>query len=322
MEYTPLVSAVIPTYNRQQKVVRAIDSALAQTYTNMEIVVVDDCSTDGTARYLQERYGEKIRLISLSTNVGGAQARNVGVENARGALIAFLDSDDQWGNSKIARQVDMVHQQDVGVVYTGMYRLNKRNDILGLNTPRFSGAIGRALLHENVVSSTSSVLVRKDLFVKVGGFNRRLRSCDDWDLWIRLARVTTFGCLTEFLVSHYIDGEDRLSFNPRYRAHDLLYMYEKYVKVSGTARGRANIFYKLGHAFYLWNRSRTAAVFFTKSFALHPGKYKALVYLLLCKLPVSSTRALSYLKRLRYYFRRVFLFKNLAWQKARYGTGH
>ena len=317
----PLVSAVIPTYNRKHTVVHAIDSALAQTYKNMEIVVVDDCSNDGTAQYLQARYGEKIRLIALPDNVGGAQARNVGVENARGVLIAFLDSDDQWAQSKIARQVSIVQQQDVGVVYTGMYRLNNRNEILGLNTPRFSGAIGNALLTENVVSSTSSVLVRKELFVRVGGFNRRLRSCDDWDLWLRLARITTFGFLKEFMVSHYIDGEDRLSFNPRYRAHDLLYMYEEYVKASGTAIGRANVFFKLGHAFYLWNRWRYASVFFTKSFALNHRKYKALVYLLLCKLPGSGLKNFYCLTRLRYYFRKVLLVKNLAWQKsARYGT--
>ena len=311
MKERPLVSVIIPTYNRKQKVVGAIDSALAQTYDHLEIIVVDDGSNDGTAQYLQARYGAKIRLVALPDNVGGAQARNVGVAYAHGELLAFLDSDDRWSRNKIAAQVAVLHQQECGVVYTGMYRLHGEK-ILDVNTPMFSGKLSDALLTYNIVSSTSSVLVRKDVFTGVGGFNNSLKSCQDWDLWIRLSHITQFGFLKEPMVYHYVDGNDRISCNPHSRVQGLMYIYRTYLSKSENIIGVSNIFFNLGKAFYMWNRFRYAYFFFIKSFKLNRRKYKAVAYIFLCILQSKSKRDFYFLKRLHENFRRMFVLKNLS----------
>ncbi len=292
MNEHPLVSAIIPTHNRKQKVVGAIDSALAQTYDRLEILVVDDASTDGTSQSLQAQYGDTIRLVTLPDNVGGAEARNVGVAHAHGEFIAFLDSDDRWNRNKIAAQVAVLRQQEYGVVYTGMYRL-RGEKLVDVNTPMFAGRLSDALLIQNVVSSTSSVLLRKDLFTSVGGFNSSLKSCQDWDLWIRLSRVTQFGFVKEMMVNYYVDGNDRISRNPRSRVQGLMYIYRTYLSKSGNTAGVSNIFFNLGKAFYMWNRFRYARFFFMRSVRFNRKKYKAVAYILLCMLRSRTRRGFS-----------------------------
>jgi glycosyltransferase involved in cell wall biosynthesis len=169
----PKVSAVIPTYNYAQFVREAIESALAQSWSNMEVVVVDDGSTDDTAQRLAE-YGDRIRTIRQE-NRGLSAARNTGIREASGEYIAFLDSDDVWLPEKTAMQMRLASEKGFEVVVS-----------------RGGEKTGSALTFEDCFFISpgfgSTALMKKSLFDEVGGFDESLRSVEDRDMMLRLTR--------------------------------------------------------------------------------------------------------------------------------------
>lgn len=199
-EAIPLVSVIIPVFNGEKFVAEAIDSALAQDYVNLEIIVVDDGSTDGSKRIL-ESYGNKIQMFS-QTNQGCAAARNTGLRHASGKYVAFLDADDVWWNNKIACQVEALATTGFRMAYSrfavwcpasdGRYPLP--DSIFSVtNNPHLSnsvvetGCIYRALLLDCIVW-TSTVIIEKSVFDEVGIFDEALELGEDYDLWLRLSR--------------------------------------------------------------------------------------------------------------------------------------
>ena len=203
----PLVSVIIPTYNRAAIVTQAIDSVLQQTFTDYELIVVDDASTDDTAERLQGRYGERICYIKKPSNTGPSATRNAGIQMARGIYIAFLDDDDEWLPEKLALQVPILQQNpDVGLVYCGCLLVDERGASVGQVKPEKRGYIFNDLLHKNHLI-TSASLIRKELLKKTGGFDETLAACEDWDLWIRISQH----CLIE-----YVEGQLL-----RYKVHKL-----------------------------------------------------------------------------------------------------
>jgi len=188
----PRVSVIIPTYNRKDYVQEAIDSVLAQTYTDYEIIVVDDGSTDGTGKVLQARYRDRIRYV-WQENQGESVARNCGIEMSTGTYIGLLDSDDVWLPDKLSRQVDVFdHCSDSPMVCTDAWRVDANGTFLssrsmrrGLSEDAFMPA---ALCLENPVIN-SSALMSRVAFIQAGGYDRRLHYGEDWDLWLRMAIV-------------------------------------------------------------------------------------------------------------------------------------
>jgi glycosyltransferase involved in cell wall biosynthesis len=184
---TDLVTAVIATYNYGRFVTEAIDSVLAQTYPAVEIVVVDDGSTDDTQARLAA-YAERIRSI-YQANQSVAAARNTGIRAARGDLIAFLDADDLWHPRKLELQVRYLTQHpEVGLV--AVDRLGERM----AHWPAFDGSAhprARPISLEELIIqphfAPSGVLVRKECFRRVGDFDTSLRNAEDYDMWIRIA---------------------------------------------------------------------------------------------------------------------------------------
>jgi glycosyltransferase involved in cell wall biosynthesis len=204
-----LVSVIIPTYNRQSQIAAAVESAMAQTHRNIEIIVVDDGSTDGTAAVLA-RFGNRIRILRQS-NSGPSSARNRGAAAAGGGILAFLDSDDQWLPDKISRQLALMDRGgsrmsccvcNATVKNGDGYVLGETFDFAGL-WPGFSEGewfnpqeflATRFLLFNQVVA------VRRDAFEKAGGFNEQLRLLEDYDLAFRLAGIGTWGVIKDPLV--------------------------------------------------------------------------------------------------------------------------
>ena len=199
----PLVSVVIPVFNNEQHLSDAIDSALAQTYPHIEVVAVDDGSTDASPRILAG-YGESIRVIRQA-NSGSAKARNAGIEASRGAVIAFLDADDLWHPDKTRIQVEhLVSRDNVGLVYSDWMVLQDDSvrELASFNGQVFdtddvpiaidlSGSIYSTLLLDCVVH-TSSAMVWKSKLLEAGCFDEALRKGQDYDCWIRLSRITDF----------------------------------------------------------------------------------------------------------------------------------
>jgi glycosyltransferase involved in cell wall biosynthesis len=191
----PVVSVIIPTFNRAGVVTRAIDSALGQTYRPMEVVVVDDGSTDGTPEVLKT-YGDAIVSV-VQGNAGPAAARNRGLRESRGDLVAFLDSDDLWLATKLERQVDLLQRAGAKVPCCLCNTLMKRPQgreqssfqIAGLRFAEPQGLwINPApVLATRFVLFCQAALIRRDFLLDCGGFDERLWLMEDHDLALRLA---------------------------------------------------------------------------------------------------------------------------------------
>jgi glycosyltransferase involved in cell wall biosynthesis len=183
----PKVSVVIPTYNRLSMLKEAVDSVLAQDFEEMELIVVDDGSTDGTAESIK-RYGGRIKLFSYAENRGVSAARNRGILHARGKYIAFLDSDDLWVKGKLKIQVAFLDDNPhYPLCYTDEIWIRKGKRVNPMiKHAKYSGWIFEKCLPLCIISP-SSVMMRKTLFSRVGLFDEALPVCEDYDFWLRIA---------------------------------------------------------------------------------------------------------------------------------------
>ena len=187
---TPLVSVIIPTFNRARLIVRTIESVLAQSYQNMEIIVVDDASTDNTGAVVQHISDPRIKYFQLETNGGPSKARNAGVEQARGEFVAFLDSDDEWDPQKIELQLAAIKQQADPyhvVCYTQATVVgNDSSYLLPTRGITKGEPVGDYVLCGNDgLIQTSSVMLSHELAIAYP-FPTDQTIFEDWDLFLRL----------------------------------------------------------------------------------------------------------------------------------------
>ena len=213
------VTVVIPTYNRAEIVTKAIDSVLAQTYQDYEIIVVDDGSTDNTGKLLTKRYGKRIRYI-YQPNAGVSAARNKGVDASGSDLVAFLDSDDFWLPRKLEVQLPLMSDPDVVLSYTNWsFDTNPDKDhfsAIGLSFEHdgniFSEPIALYARLRAIGATTSAVICRKSVLSRIGGFDERLKVFEDVRAWFRLAMEGKFAATSEtLLVRCGSDTVERLS---------------------------------------------------------------------------------------------------------------
>lgn len=198
----PTVSVVIPAYNAAWCVRRAIDSVLTQSWRDLELIVVNDGSTDKTADILRA-YGDRVIRIDQD-NAGMSAARNTGIGAARGRYIAFLDADDLWLPDKLARQVALLEQQaDLAFCSTCARFEDPDGHPAGEWGCPASGRVSLPQVLENhaaIAGGASSVLARSEIVKRLGGFDEALRGAEDTDLWVRLAAEGEFACIAEPLV--------------------------------------------------------------------------------------------------------------------------
>ena len=234
MESNPFVSVIVPVHNRPRELKRAIQSILMQTYTNYEIIIVDDCSTDNTFEVIQmlEKRDPRIKGYKNTKNGGGAYSRNQGVLKAKGELIAFLDSDDEWLPEKLERQLQYMKQCDENAVLITYFVVKKKHssDKYGSNFIK-TGNIRKELLMGRSIAWTSVILIRKEHFNRIGGFSDDLKSMQDFDLWIRLSEFYTCECLPEYLSIMHTDADVRISINPNYRIDGIEVFLKKWAPV-------------------------------------------------------------------------------------------
>lgn len=189
-----MVSIIIPTYNRANLLPRAIESVVKQTYPSWELLIIDDGSTDKTEDVLQKYLSSKIRYIKCPHSGLPAIARNVGIREAEGEWIAFLDSDDMWLTEKLEKQMQVIrNKQGVSLVCTNVYREigetgSERMEEYISSPDREAGIYFEKLLVQNFVV-TSTVLVRRDCLLEMGGFSQSpdFLVGEDYDLWLRLS---------------------------------------------------------------------------------------------------------------------------------------
>jgi glycosyltransferase involved in cell wall biosynthesis len=194
------VSVIIPAYNAAAFIVDTVNSALGQTFTDREVIVVDDGSTDGTVAAL-ERFGDRIR-VHRQANTGVATARNTGVGLATGTWVAFLDADDLWLPDKLERQLA---SSSAPMTFTDRFNIGARGDLPDVQsrvTPMAGGDLFVALMREGNFITNTSVMLRRALFETMGGFYTGLNGTEDWDLWIRVAERHEIGFVDAPLVRY------------------------------------------------------------------------------------------------------------------------
>src|SRR6185295_12575788 len=191
MSLRPRVSVVIPVFQSETRIGRTLARLKQQTFADFEVVVVNDGSTDGTASVIERAMVEDSRIrVDEQSNCGLARARNRGVEESRGDMIAFLDDDDLWHRSKLALQVarfDGGTGPAVVTCYSALVDID--GNLLGWRFGgRAEGNVYREMLEWDMVSGGSVALVSRGAIESCGGFDETLSEREDWDLWIRIAR--------------------------------------------------------------------------------------------------------------------------------------
>jgi glycosyltransferase involved in cell wall biosynthesis len=185
-----LVSVIVPVYNRAHLVTETVESILAQTYSSIEIILINDGSTDDSLDIIQalhQDYPDVIRVLNQE-NQGQTVARNQGINNALGKYIAFLDSDDLWVTDKLERQIPLF-DEGVGLVYGGVELINEYGVTTGFDAcdPAIQGKIYPQLLVKNRMTGGSVVVLREALDL-VGVFDPEFRAAENWDLWLRICK--------------------------------------------------------------------------------------------------------------------------------------
>jgi glycosyltransferase involved in cell wall biosynthesis len=184
----PDVSVVIPTRNRRHILPRTLASVLSQDGVELEVIVVDEASSDGTGPYLRELGDHRVRVVRHEEPRGPAQARNAGIELAAGRFVAFCDDDDLWAPDKLTAQLEALRRRpEAGWSSVSTVVVDERLRATGVLRPLVGPDVARVLLRRNMVGSPSGVMAATDLLRAVGGFDACLSLVADWDLWIRLA---------------------------------------------------------------------------------------------------------------------------------------
>lgn len=231
------VSVVIPTYNHARFLAQAIESALGQTLRPFEVIVVDDGSTDDSARILS-RYADRIQVIR-QTNQGVATARNAGAAVASGDLLAFLDADDVWLPGKLEKQAQRFQADpELGLVHCGFEEIDEKGRRLRSHLNGLEGWVADEMLlfrRPVILGGGSAVALPRTVFHEVGGFDPRLSTSADWDLYHHVARLRRVGFVQEVLLQYRYHASN-MSSNVKAMEHDMLLAYAKAFEGTGTNR--------------------------------------------------------------------------------------
>lgn len=214
----PLVSIIIPTYNRSEKLKRALESIYCQTYFNWEVCIVDNHSDDDTIEMIKSFNDSRLRIYKIHNNGVIGASRNIGIENANGKYVAFLDSDDWWASEKLEVSISAL-EKGVDLVYHDMFLVTKINQKIfprRAKTRRLSTPVFNDLLVGGNAVITSSVVVNKEILKKTKGFREKkyLIGIEDYDAWLRIAKITDNFKKIHKTFGYYWSGGGNTS-NPR-----------------------------------------------------------------------------------------------------------
>jgi len=183
----------------------------------LEIIVIDDGSTDETEEILRKHWDDKLIYIKMKVNKGAPVARNIGITYSKGDCVAFLDADDEWFAQKLEKQMALLNNlsSDFGLVYSGFDCINSCGRLVRKSLPVEEGSIYSQLLVSNCVGTLSTVLLKKKYLMNISGFDESLKSCQDWDLYLRLSRICKF-CFVNESLTRYTEGHtfSRISSKP------------------------------------------------------------------------------------------------------------
>lgn len=274
---TTMISVIIPTYNHARFLAQAIESALAQTLPPVELIVVDDGSTDETAQVLA-RYAGRIRVIRQQ-NSGVAAARNAGAALAAGDYLAFLDADDVWLPRKLERQMARLRAEpELGLVHCGVEEIDEAGQRRGYRRDGLEGWLFEEFLlfrRSILLGGGSGALMPRAVFQAAGGFDERLSTSADWDLYCRIAARHCIGFVPEALLRYRLHGGN-MHTNFQAMEHDMLLAFAKAYRGATTEqrrlrrRGYGNLHTVLAGAFFSVGAYHKFALHAVKGLLLTP----------------------------------------------------
>ena len=284
---SPRVSVIIPTYNRARLVVQAIQSVLDQTFRDFELLVVDDASTDDTGQVMRGFEDARLRCLCHTENRGGSAARNTGIEASRAEYVAFLDSDDEWLPRNLELQMAKMEAapQSVGVVYSGhnvcLVSEDGQARAVKVRRPHLRGDVLDALATGNFLPLPTA-LVRRACLAAAGSFDETLPSCQDWDLWMRMAALCHFDYVDEVLCNVRVLHGEQISSNPVARLNGLDRMLRKHSAVFARNRKADSIWRRnLGSKYIQLGDVDSARTWLLASVRRNPFHLRAYAQLLL-----------------------------------------
>jgi glycosyltransferase involved in cell wall biosynthesis len=262
----PKVSVVIPAYNAMAYLPETLNSVLQQTFVDLEVLIINDGSTDDIVHWTSKITDPRVRLISQD-NQGLPGARNTGIAHAQGEFIAFLDADDLWEKTKLEKQVDCFEKNPAaGLVYTWTTLIDSLRQPIGITFNwSLEGTVWEQMLVGDAVGNGSSAMVRRTCFATVGGFDSSLTAVEDWDMWIRIAANYPFAVVEEYL-TFYRQHPGSMSKNRQKILQNLHVVIEK-----AFATVPADLFYLKSRAYGHMNRCQAWV-------ALHAGDHKQATY--------------------------------------------
>jgi glycosyltransferase involved in cell wall biosynthesis len=290
----PSISVIIPTHNRAALLPIALKSVLSQTFSDFEILVVDDASSDGTDELRHQFHDPRIHWFRHDTVRGGAAARNTGIVHSRGEYIAFLDDDDEWFPEKLDRQMAVMQKSgpEVAAVYTGYLIVDRASGrVRGRKVPSRRGNLHSALLRSNPIGGTSSMLLKRACLDKVGLFDESLPSFQDRDLWIRISREFHFDYVQEPQFNSF-DHPTRVWTNLDALLRGLEIMLEKYGSSPAFRKQCSGRYLGFGVRLCKAKQMEKGRKALLKSIALYPYRLKPYLYFALALLgPKAFTSA-------------------------------
>ncbi len=284
----PKVSVVLPTYNRAQYLDRAISSVLNQSYSDFELIIVDDASTDDTEKVVRSFKDDRIRYIRNTKNLGGAEARNIGISMSKGKFIAFQDSDDYWLPDKLEIQMKAFEEAepDVAVVYTAFKKKTGNREIIipPPEVKKKEGYIYKELLYHVNFIGTPTAVVRKKVLQEIGGFDKRFPRLQDWDLFLRIAKKYKFKFINKpLLEAYHVPGSISTDVDSLIKALRLL-IGKHYEEIIKDRKLVSKFYQRVGEALLDANRKKEGRTFMLKAFIAYP---------LNLKLAIKATAALA-----------------------------
>lgn len=282
----PEISVIIPTFNRENQITRAVKSVLNQTFKNIECIVVNDCSTDNTLLLLKniQKNDNRLKIFNHEYNKHASASRNTGIKNAKGKYLAFLDDDDEWHNTKLEKQyLFLTNNKEYSMVYCWL-DVYKNNVLVDTIRPTLNGYIFNECLSKQPIGNASTLLLHNDVIKKIGYFDINLPRGNDGDFIRRVAEFFKIGVVCEVLVNYYSDrdGNPRISLNDK--SGILKSIYSQVIKLNKfniqlktRKKQHQEILISICRGYFSIFNFKEGFKFYVKSIILNPLNFK--VYL-------------------------------------------
>lgn len=288
----PKISIITPTYNSSKFVERTIKSVLTQTYTDWEYLIIDDHSTDNTVELINKfaKKDSRIKFYSTSQNSGGpALPKNVGIENAKGEYVAFLDHDDEWLPEKLEKQLKVFSKskdEKLGLVSCFLNIRDNEGKLLYKHKKNYRGDVIKQLANGNFIVTSSCVMTKLNILKEVGLFDNKLKTSDDWDMWLRISQSEyNFEYVPEYLINYNIHGKNAYTKNVNKNdKEEFIILYKKHNEIFLKYNLKA-----VGHYYFYEKKYKIARSYFVKSIISKESntiqKIKSFAFIILTFLP-------------------------------------